>query len=139
MNVFDVVNIWRILNPQLERYTYRQKSPLIQTRLDYFLISNNLQDFIANTDIIPSIRSDHSAIVLHIKEVPERQRGNGHWKFNSSLISNELYTTQLVLNIEKWKNDYLSITDKRVSWDLLKYEIRKYTMLFSAKKEKRGK
>ena len=93
--LYELKDIWRILNPAIERYTFRQKNPLVQTRLDYFLISNNMQDLIVKTDIIHSIRSDHSAISMHIKHIQEEARGSGHWKFNSSLITDVAYTGQL--------------------------------------------
>ena len=35
-----------------------------------------------------------------------------------------------------WINEYLTIKDKRVRWDILKYEIRKFTMSFCSKKKK---
>jgi len=37
---FDLVDIWRIRNPDRRRFTWRQKSPFIQRRLDYWLISD---------------------------------------------------------------------------------------------------
>ena len=40
----DLVDIWRIRNPTDTRFTWRQKSPLIQRRLDYWLIINDLQE-----------------------------------------------------------------------------------------------
>ena len=33
------IHVWRIRNPTDTRFTWRQKSPLIQRRLDYLLIS----------------------------------------------------------------------------------------------------
>ena len=39
----DLLDIWHIRNPTDTRFTWRQKSPLIQRHLDYWLISNNLQ------------------------------------------------------------------------------------------------
>ena len=35
----NLTDVWRTLNPKLERYTWRQKTPNIQCRLDFFLIS----------------------------------------------------------------------------------------------------
>ena len=32
---FDLVDIWRIRNHETKRFTWRQKRPLIQRRLDY--------------------------------------------------------------------------------------------------------
>lgn len=136
MSHYNLIDIWRLLNPKVDRYTFRQKTPLIQTRLDYFLISNNLQDFIVNTNILPSIRSDHSIITMHVKHISEQARGNSHWKFNSSLINDQAYITNLQQMIASWKQEYSSIEDKRVLWDLIKYEIRKYTMAYCAQKKK---
>ena len=136
IEIFDLVDIWRISNPTLERYTFRQKTPLIQTRLDYFLISNNLQDLIVKTNILPSIRSDHSVITLSVKHLPEDTRGSSHWKFNSSLLQDKRYIDELTAKFEEWRTDYSTIEDKRVVWDLLKYETRKYTMKYCSIKKK---
>ena len=38
----DLVDIWRIKNPQTRSYTWSQKSPTVLCRLDFWLISNNL-------------------------------------------------------------------------------------------------
>ena len=39
-------------------------SGFLQRRLDYFFISNNIREFILDTDIIPAISSDHSPILI---------------------------------------------------------------------------
>ena len=36
---FDLVDIWRIRNPETKRFTWRQKRPLIQRRLDYLQVT----------------------------------------------------------------------------------------------------
>ena len=41
---FDLVDIWRIRNPESKRFTWRQRNPFIQRRLDYWLISDACQD-----------------------------------------------------------------------------------------------
>ena len=84
---YDLVDIWRIRNPNKRKFTWRQKKPLIQRRLDYWLISDGLQDFIEDSDIIPSIKSDHSAITLQINSFEDKIRGPSHWIFNSSLLN----------------------------------------------------
>ena len=136
IEIFDLVDIWRISNPTLERYTFRQKTPLIQTRLDYFLIYNNLQDLIVETNILPSIRSDHSVITLYVKHLPEDTRGSNHWKFNSSLLLDKQYIDGISAKFEEWKTCYSTMEDKWFMWDLLKYETRKYIMKYCSTKEK---
>ena len=53
---FDLVDIWRIRNTDKKQYTWRQKRPFIQRRLNYWLISDCLQDITEHTDLILSIK-----------------------------------------------------------------------------------
>ena len=66
INTFNLVDIWRKLNPQSKRYTWRRKNPSIHSRLDMWLISEYLEDYVKETSIKPSIRSDHSSIYLYL-------------------------------------------------------------------------
>ena len=61
-NARDLVDIWRSRNPHVKRFTFRQKTPFLQRRLDYFLISSCLQDHVKHIDILPAVCTDHSAI-----------------------------------------------------------------------------
>ena len=81
----DLVDIWRIRNPTVTRFTWRQKKPIIQRRLDYWLVSDSLQDDIDLVDIKMSIKSDHSAII------DDLEKGPNFWKFNSNLVNDSAY------------------------------------------------
>ena len=77
----DLIDIFRIRNPEKKCYTWRQKKENIATRLDYWWISNILQDLVDDVDTIPYIRSDHSAIVLNMDSPHfSNSRGQGYWK-----------------------------------------------------------
>ena len=41
---FDLCDIFRVRFPKKSRYTWRRNNPVTKRRLDYFLISNNLQE-----------------------------------------------------------------------------------------------
>ena len=71
----DLIDIWRTRNPNIKRFTWRQKTPEIQRRLDFGLVSNGMREDIDNVDVIPSLKSDHSAIVLSINGIENRPRG----------------------------------------------------------------
>ena len=128
----NLIDIWRLQNPDTRRYTFRQRKPLIQTRLDYFYISKELEDYIFKSDIIPSVWSDHSCITLYVKYLPETQRGKGHWKFNSSLLEDEKYIQMMSSKLQEWLLDYENVEDKGLLWELIKYNIRKTTMTYSS-------
>lgn len=82
----DSVDVWRVRNTEMKRFTRRQKTPIIQRRLDFWLIDNAQQEEIDQVNTIPSIRSDHSAILLSINGKEEQTHGPSFWKFNASLL-----------------------------------------------------
>ena len=57
----DLTDVWRIRHPDKKRFTCRQPNSSIQRRLDFWLISNSILDDIFSTDIIPALKTDHSA------------------------------------------------------------------------------
>ena len=133
MDTLDVIDIWRVLHPNTSRFTWRQPNPLIQCRLDYFLISNNLFEYVANTDIIPGLRTDHSAIIIDIQLQKNPVRGPGHWKFNNSYLEDEVYINSMNTNLCLWLN-VKSFSDIRVKWEWIKYKVRDETMKYAKKK-----
>ena len=62
----DLVDIWRALNPDTKRFTWGGPG-LKQSRLDYFLISSDLEPFVKNVDMDISYRSDHSPVYLTLQ------------------------------------------------------------------------
>ena len=40
---FDLIDIWRVRNPEKRRFTWRRTKPVIQSRLDRFYISDTMQ------------------------------------------------------------------------------------------------
>ena len=58
----------------------------MQRHLDYFFISNILQEFVKHTDILASPSSNHSPILIFLMKSVIPQRGRGLWKFNCSLL-----------------------------------------------------
>jgi exonuclease III len=64
----NLADVWRTLNPELERYTWRQNIPNIQCRLDFFIISIGLLIVVNNVDIIYGYKSYHSFISVEIEK-----------------------------------------------------------------------
>ena len=122
---FDLIDIWRVKNPEKVRYTWRRKRPLIQSRLDRFYISDTMQYNISQADILPGILSDHSAIILSIKPTKSiSQNGPNFWKFNNSLLKNENFAKGLTTFIENdLKKECENIKCKQVKWKYSKYKI----------------
>jgi len=133
IDTFELVDIWRRLNPEVRRYTWRQNNPLIQCRLDYFLISDALIENVDKVDIFPGMRTDHSAILINLRLQKEYQRGPGHWKFNNSYLDDDDYVSQLNNELKLWLQDN-SIVDDQVKWEWMKFKVRDFTIHYAKAK-----
>ena len=102
----DLVDIYRVRNPESKRFTWRVGNPVIkQARLDMFLISSSLQGYVVNCDIQPGYRSDHSLVVLQI-DVAGQNRGRVLFKFNASLLKDSEYVDSVKNNIIAVAQEY---------------------------------
>ena len=133
----NLCDIWRIRNPKSKAFTFRQRhvSGILQRRLDYLFISNNMQESVKNVKILNALSTDHSPLFCSFLNLTNISRGRGLWKFNNSLISNTNFVDEMKTLIQKvifgFENDTY-LTDQ-VKWELLKYEIRKFAINFSKK------
>ena len=137
---FCLQDIWRIKNPEVQSFTWSQKSPFVFCRLDYWLTSSYLFDYVNSVDIVSAIKTDHSAITIEIQVLQEEVKGPGFWKLNMSLLLNKDYTEAMEHNISKWSNESSSLFDnQQMSWEWMKYKICEFSFNFSKKiaKEKR--
>ena len=102
----ELIDVWRIHHPDKKRFTWRKPNSTIQRRLDFWLISNSSQADIFSTDIIPAIKTDHSAITLNFKKIVEHKAGPFYWKFNSNLVDDREYTDFIKNSYPNWLEEY---------------------------------
>lgn len=70
------------MNPTLRRYTWCQKKPLIQRRLDYWLVAEELLDGVETVKIMPGILSDHNAVYINLRSLPLETKSSSFWRCN---------------------------------------------------------
>ena len=136
-----LIDIWRTRNDIKKQFTFRQVHPFVQSRLDYWFITENLEEIVLKCNIIPSIAPDHSAVQLQFYNRPNslslKAKGS-YWKFNNSLCRDEEYIKQMKEAITNLKQRYqIEIQDKRVLWDLKKNE--DFTRKYSKEKARKRK
>ena len=98
-----------------------------------------LQDDICKTDVIPAIKTDHSAINLVFKSVEAHKTGPAYWKISSSFTEDPTYINLTNRNYSLWLAEYNDITDIRVLWNLIKYKITQETIKFGKQKARERK
>ena len=133
----DLIDPWRIQNPETRRYTWRQHDSNKQARLDFFLISS----------------ADHSLVEIKF-DFCKIDRGNGYWKFNNSLLCNKEYVDLVNVTISEVVKQYAVVPynfsnlksihpkdihfniNDQLFFEMLLMEIRAKTISYSARKKK---
>ena len=106
--------------------------------LRFFLVSQELIQLARKCDIIHAPKSDHSAVSLVLQSNHLNQkRGPGFWKFNKALLKDEAYVTALKTSIPIFKEKYNETRDLGLKWDLIKMEMRGFTIMYSKRKAKK--
>ena len=62
----DLTDIWRDLNPEEKRFTWRQNKPEVHCRLDFFLVSASIACRVSKADILPGYKTDHSLCTMEV-------------------------------------------------------------------------
>ena len=132
---YDLIDIYRARNRSSKRFTFRQRTPALHRRLDYFLVSNILQESIPKVDILASLSSDHSPILISLKFNDEIKKGPNYWKFNTSLLRDENFCSEMNNKISNWQTEFYTLAPQ-LRWELIKYEIRKFSMKYSKNRAK---
>ena len=135
ISTFELIDIWRKYNKTKRKFTWRQRNPFVQCRLDYFLVSQDLE-VASKSNIMPSILSDHSPVSLEIRFLDTPKLGPGHWKLNISLLKENEYKEQLRSKLMEIHNIYNDIQNANLKWELYKYEIRKFSIQYSTARKK---
>ncbi|MCG7879939.1 MAG: endonuclease/exonuclease/phosphatase family protein [Candidatus Thiodiazotropha endolucinida] len=101
----NLVDCWRELNIETYQYTWRKKNTNKQARLDFFLISESLFMDVIDAKIVPGYKTDHSLIFVSLK-FGKFSPGKSFWKFNNSLLKDQLFVTEVKTVIEDTKTNY---------------------------------
>lgn len=154
VSTYNLLDVFREINPDKLRYTWRKPNPFKQARLDFFLISQSLLSMVEECNILTSYRSDHSPVMLNLK-FDEFKHSKGLWKFNNSLLQDIEYIEairQIVSNIKAYyslpiynKSNIENITDEEIQFiiddqlflETLLLEIRGKTISYSSYKKKK--
>lgn len=128
-----LVDIWRSKYPDKKEFTWSNKDMSRQSRIDFWLISNSLDNSVIKVSIEPSILTDHKVIFLSLNMNGSEVKPNrSYWKLNSRLLEDDHFKMDAKDIIQdNWRKAQLFKSFGKY-WELMKYEIRQTAM-------KRGK
>ena len=144
----DLIDPWRELNPETKFFTWHNQQNK-QSRLDYFLISSDILCYTETSNIKPGYRSDHSAVEL-VLQLNNQPKGRGIWKFNNSLLKDNVFSEEIKQCIKDVKDQYLIRRDENITeedpeaytigsqllFDMVKISVRGKTIAFASAKKR---
>lgn len=133
---FDLIDAWRIINPDSRKYTWRRRRPEISCRLDFFLVSQSLMCKVRDANILVGYKTDHSLIDLRVA-FHSNSRGPGFWKLNTSFLSEIDYVNQIRAVIKETHDEYRNddTVNDALLWEMLKLKIREQSLKYAAAKK----
>ena len=90
-----------------------------------------MNDLVTNVDILASIKTDHSSIVLELEEIEENSKGSGFWKLNTSLLARPDYIEMISRELPNCSKDAKDLSDERTKWDWLKFKVKTSSINYS--------
>lgn len=135
---YGVTEIWRYLHPNKREYSFFSHSHQTYSRIDYFFVDNQLVPFTLSCDYQSIVISDHAPVVMSMS-LPDLPAAERHWRFNSTLLSNNDFVKFLEEQITFFFDTNVSSeTSSLTIWDALKAYLRGQIISFSANMKKRA-
>ena len=125
LEVNDFIDVWRTMHPYERTFTWHRGEK--RSRLDYIFISEHLLNRLKGVRILPGIQSDHSLLELNLDPSQNKERGRGFWKFPEFLLHDPEYVYNIKSLLQTKVNQY-QMEDLGFKWDLIKMDVRNYTI-----------
>lgn len=122
-----LMDIWRERNKSQRMYTWSNRSLSLQSRIDFWLISNDLEDKVKDVTIEPAVLTDHKLILIkiYLSNCFSQNNTSSYWKLNNSLLNNLDFKLEISRIIEKFWKQACNSGNYGQNWELTKFEIRK--------------
>jgi len=135
MDFYKLSDIWRKRYPNSNIYSWKRliDGNLKMSRIDYFLISENLQKFISQIYYRDTSLSDHSLVIMKLK-FQNIVRGPGVWILNNQILGELEYRNKIIDLIGRERKCPLYNTELLVWWDNLKYKIKRISQIYCQKR-----
>lgn len=132
MEMNNLCDIWRKRFPTTRAYSWKRiiENNLKMSRLDYFLLSDGLRNFVSQITHKDTFLSDHSFVLLRLR-FGKQQRGPGVWVLNNSILQEDDYINKISELLNREKTCTLYNDEITVWWDNFKYKVKQQSQLYS--------
>lgn len=124
MDKFNLVDIWREKHPSDKIYTWSNKTGYCKSRIDFWLISKNLNKEVVEVEVCPTPLTDHKAIHIKLNLCPSKLTTHSiYWKLNNSLLKDDEVKKEAdrLISLYWFKANEENCFGR--NWELLKFEL----------------
>ena len=122
------------------QFTWCTKDRTKQSRIDFWLVSKDLENQVLDVKIEPSVLTDHNIIYISIN-LSDTVGGSKpklcYWKLNNMLLKDQQFLNNVRLIIKDCWNNAKKLNCYGVQWEYMKYDIRKTAIQRGNSKNKR--
>lgn len=126
MKDHGLMDIWRVVNPREKEYTFFSHVHKSHSRIDYFLISRQMADIVADCKIGAIALSDHAPVEL-VMELKSSKPSGGRWRLNVSVLQDPTLKASMETELNNFFDQNIGSTEKISSvWEASKAFMRGY-------------
>jgi exonuclease III len=133
----NMSDIWRKRNGRDRVFSRKQviNGVLTQSRIDYYLLSNNLKPHVQTIYYNDTTFSDHAFVIMKM-DLDLLERGPGVWVLNNCVLAESEYTDKVRSMINNEMESTLFHSELSVWWDNLKYKLKTFSQLYCKERNK---
>uniref|UniRef100_A0A3Q3AHM4 Reverse transcriptase domain-containing protein n=1 Tax=Kryptolebias marmoratus TaxID=37003 RepID=A0A3Q3AHM4_KRYMA len=127
MQKFNLIDVWRQQNLNTTAYTWSNRSATRHSRLDFWLISNNLNIDKTSVNILTTPLTDHSAVAIFIPMHSSiKPCKSSYWKLNCLLLKHVTVKSVIKRLIAEFWYKACSENNYSKNWELFKFKAAQY-------------
>ena len=130
MRLLNLKDVFREINPTEKQFTRFNCNPLTATRLDFFLISDEVLEHVKSCDIKHGVMSDHKMVIITLN-LHDNKRGAGYWKMIASILNDEDFVQKTRQVIHDYQlTNLIGHISPHVRWEAFKCVIRGHVVSY---------
>uniref|UniRef100_A0A1A7XB67 Reverse transcriptase domain-containing protein n=2 Tax=Iconisemion striatum TaxID=60296 RepID=A0A1A7XB67_9TELE len=134
-NTFSLIDIWRNKNPNLREYSWIKPNGAIRSRIDLWLMSPEMVNYVTEVAISIAPLTDHCALYLKLNPEVSANKRNVYWKLNTDLLKNQEYCNTIKDLMSEIRYD-ATIGNYCCRWEFFKFKVRQFSIRFGKERSK---
>ena len=128
---FDLIDIWRTLNPHRRIFTWHRADEQVHSRLDRIYLPSSYKVDVSSAFIQHFVWSDHDVCGIKMTLPNTSQKGKGFWKLNIQYLKQERYRDRIEEFWTKWLDQKNDFEDIGLWWDCFKVYVKSISIEYA--------